>query len=87
MNIKKQIESTITKEVEYALTELDIDGMVEKMISKEAVKTEVEKLIKEKIVETFQNKVLLKYRNANLLIDAWADNQLRDLFIKLGINS
>lgn len=83
--MKKDINKIILKNVEMALAELDIDSMIEGYINNKAVKEEVRRLLMDKIAMTFQDKVLLKYRQQERIIDAWADNQLTGLFIKLGI--
>lgn len=79
------VDKIILRNVEEALAEIDIDSIVETYCNDKAVKKEVERLLREKIATTFQDKVLLKYRQQERLIDAWADNQLTELFVKLGI--
>ena len=58
----KDLNKIILKNVENSLAELDVDGMVNEMISKKAVKEIVERMLKEKIALVFQEKVLLKYK-------------------------
>ena len=84
--MKEDINKIILKNVEMALEEVDIDGMIESMINSKAIKKEVDLMLKEKIVRAFEDKVLTKYRKNERVIDAWADNKLRELFIELGID-
>lgn len=85
--MKSQINKIILKNVEDALFEIDIDGMVKEMTNKKKVEEIVRDMVKEKISMAFQEKMLLHYRKQEKIIDAWADNKLTALLIELGVKT
>lgn len=79
------INKLIHKEVDYALSEFDIDYMVKRATSSKTVKELTEKIIKQKIAMTIEDKIIKAYQKNEMLIDAWASNKVTSLLIELGL--
>jgi hypothetical protein len=83
--MRKQIEKQIIKEVGYALDELDIDGMVKKLVSNKAVNDAVKQAVKEKLAQIIQEKAFMKIQKSIPLIDAWTNEKVQEFLYGLGI--
>lgn len=79
------INKLIHKEVDYALSEIDIDHIVKQATNSKAVKKFVELAIKDKIATTIGDKIMEAYQKNERIIDAWAENKVRNLLIELGL--
>lgn len=83
--MKSKIEKQIISDVESALAEIDIDGVVKQYTNSMRVKEIVDQMVKDKIAQVFQEKILFAYRKQERLIDAWADSKLTALLKELGV--
>ncbi len=81
MNINKLIH----QEVDNALSEIDIDYLVKQATNSKAVKRLVESAIKDKIATTIGDKIMFAFKKNERIIDAWADNKVRNLLVELGL--
>lgn len=83
--MRKQIEKQIIKEVQYALDEIDIDGMVKRLVTSKAVNGAVKHAIKEKLAQTIQEKAFAKIQKQMPIIDAWTNDKVTGFLYELGI--
>lgn len=85
--MKDIIEKQLKQEFDSLLSELDIDGEVERMIGKgklrELLKREIDKRIAEKVADEIQLKIYRAVQKQMPIIDAYTDNQVRSLLIKI----
>ena len=83
--MKKTIEKQIMRDVQYALDEIDIDGMVKRMVTSEKVNEAVEQAVKEKLSSIIQDKAFSKIQKAMPIIDAWTNEKVQEFLYKLGV--
>lgn len=85
MNIRKQIEKQIIKEVQYSLDEIDIDGMVQKLITSKAVNEAVKRMVQEKLATIIQEKAFSKIQKSMPIIDAYTNEKVQEFLYSLGV--
>jgi hypothetical protein len=83
--MKKDIEKKIIREVKYALDELDIDGMVNKLVSSKEVEKAVKQAVQEKLAQIIQGKAFMKIQKSMPLIDAWTNDKVQGFLYELGV--
>jgi hypothetical protein len=83
--MKKTIEKQIIKDIQYALDEINIDGMVEKATSSKVVNETVKRMVDEKLIELIQDKAFLKIKKAMPIIDAWTESKVQAFLYELGV--
>lgn len=81
----KQIEKFIHQQVQFHLDELDIQGMIDEHTSKKFVEREVKQMVKEKVAQAVGDAFVKAFIKQNRIIDAWANEKLRNLLIELGL--
>lgn len=83
--MRKQIEKQIIKEIQYALDELDIDGMVQRLVSNKEVEKAVKQAVQERLVQMIQEKAFMKIQKAMPIIDAWTASKVEGFLYELGV--
>lgn len=83
--MRKQIEKQIMKDVQYALDEIDIDGMVKRMVTSKAINEAVRQAVKERLAQIIQEKAFMKIQKAMPIIDAWTNDKVQGFLYELGV--
>jgi hypothetical protein len=83
--MRKSIEKQIIREIKYALDELDIDGMVKKLVSSKEVEKAVRQAVQEKLAKMIQEKAFMKIQKSMPLIDAWTNDKVQGFLYDLGV--
>jgi len=83
--MRKRIEKQIVQEVKYALDELDIDGMVKRLVSSKEVEKAVKQAVEEKLAQIIQEKAFMKIQKQMPLIDAWTSSKVQGFLYDLGL--
>lgn len=81
----KAITKQIIRDVQSSLDEMDIEGMVERVVSSKQVNEYVERWVKDKLAEIIQEKAFSKIQKQMPLIDAWTDNKVTGFLMELGV--
>ena len=85
MKIRKDIEKQLIKDVQYELDEMDIDGMVKRLIKRKDVSDLVKSMIHEKIANIIQEKAFTKIKQVMPVIDAYTNEKVQEFLYSLGI--
>ena len=83
--MKKQIEKQIIRDIKYALDELDIDGMVKRLVSSKAVNEAVKTAVQERLAQLIQEKAFIKIQKSMPIIDAWTNEKVQEFLYSLGV--
>lgn len=83
--MRKELEKQINREIQYALDELDIDGMVKKLISQDSVSKAVKEMVQQKLAQMVQEKAFMRIQKAMPLIDAYTNEKVQEFLYSLGI--
>jgi hypothetical protein len=83
--MKKQIEKQIINDIKSALDEMDIDGMVKRMVTNKAVNEAVKRMVQEKLSQMIQDKAFMKIQKSMPIIDAWTNEKVQELLYSLGV--
>lgn len=85
MMTNTQIKKQILKDVEISLDELDIEGMVQNLISSEAVNEAVTRHVQDTLSRIIQEKAFAKIQQQMPIIDAWTNEKVQEFLYSLGI--
>ena len=85
MNIRKNIEAKLVKDVQYELDEMDIDGMVKRLVDKKEVKDAVTRMVQEKIAQLVQDRAFERIQKQMPIIDACVNEKVQEFLYKLGV--
>lgn len=85
MNISKQIEEKLIKDVRYELAEMDIEGMVKRLVDKKEVKQAVTRLVQEKIAQLVQERAFARIHKQMPIIDACVNEKVQEFLYSLGV--
>lgn len=73
------------RDVQYALDEMDIDGMVKRMVSSKIVNEAVKRAVQEKLATIIQEKAFAKIQKQMPIIDAWTNDKVKEFLYGLGV--
>jgi len=83
--MKDKIKERILKDVQYELDEIDVDGLIEKLLKEERV-TEIARIMVRKLVaEKVTTSIQAKLSKSTFLIDAWTADKVTAFLLELGI--
>ena len=85
MDMKKQLEEQIHRELQCFLDEYDFDAEIERLTNSKALKREFERLIKDKIAQSFNEAFIKAFIKKQKYIDSFADQELSQLLKRLGV--
>ena len=83
--LKKTIIAQVSADVDYSLSELDIEGMIQNLISKKEINKAVEQAVQEKIASIIQDKAFMKIQKQMPIIDAWTNEKVTEFLYSLGV--
>lgn len=85
MKIRKNVEAQLKREIEIQLDEMDIDGMVARLVSTKEVSAMVQRLVEDKIANIVQEKAYLQIKRQMPIIDAWTSEKVTAFLYELGV--
>jgi len=85
MKIRKEIEEKLIKDVQYELDEMDIEGMVKRLVQKKEVKEAVARLVQDKIAQLVQERAFMRIQKQMPIIDACVNEKVQEFLYKLGV--
>jgi len=85
MNIREDIENKLIKNVKYELDEMDIDGMVKRLVTKKEVKDAVTRMVMDKIAELVQERAFMRIQKQMPIIDACVNEKVQEFLYSLGV--
>lgn len=85
MNIRKDIEKQLIKDVQYELDEMDIEGIVKRLVSKKEVKDAVTRMVRENIASLIQERAFMRIKKQMPIIDACVNEKVQEFLYSLGV--
>lgn len=85
MNIRKDIEKKLIADVQYELNEMDIDGMVKRLVQKKDVQDAVKRMVQDKIAQLIQERAFAKIQKTMPIIDAVVNEKVQEFLYSLGV--
>jgi len=85
MEIRKEIEEKLIKDIQYELDEMDIEGMVKRLVQKKEVKEAVSRLVQDKIAQLVQERAFMRIQKQMPIIDACVNEKVQEFMYKLGV--
>lgn len=85
MKIREDVELKLKKDIERELDEMDIDGMVKRLVSTKEVSIMVQKLVGQKIADIVEEKAYLQIKRQMPIIDAWTSEKVTAFLYEMGV--
>lgn len=85
MKIRNEIEKQLIREIKYELDEIDIDGMVKRMIKNKDVQEAVKRMVQDKIAQLIQERAFMKIHKVMPIIDATVNEKVQEFLYSIGV--
>lgn len=85
MKMRDTIEKQLIRDIKYELDEIDIDGMVKRMIKNKEVGEAVKRMVQEKIAQMIQERAYMKIHKVMPIIDATVNEKVQEFLYTLGV--
>lgn len=85
MKMRDTIEKQLIRDIKYELDEIDIDGIVKRMIKNKEVGEAVKRMVQEKIAQMIQERAYMKIHKVMPIIDATVNEKVQEFLYTLGV--